>query len=106
MTHHPVVVTPKFGCKPSTAEGDVTDQTKALAAKMGNLVILRKGRVDTISDGSHGMAVVCVQSLHFPHKGCVFTLEGCDTIPGKLLSSMYLVRGRHQVLCSVCWEKV
>ena len=43
----------QFGSKPSP-DGDIAEQTKVLAAKMGNLVILRKGHVDTISDGNQG----------------------------------------------------
>ena len=43
----------QLGSKPSP-DGDTAEQTKVLAAKMGNLVILRKGHVDTISDGKQG----------------------------------------------------
>ena len=43
----------QLGSKPSP-DGDIAEQTKVLAAKMGNLVILRKGHVDTISDGNQG----------------------------------------------------
>ena len=43
----------QLGSKPSP-DGDTAEQTKVLAAKMGNLVILRKGHVDTISDGNRG----------------------------------------------------
>ena len=43
----------QLGSKPSP-DGDIAEQTKVLAAKMGNLVILRKGHVDTISNGNQG----------------------------------------------------
>jgi len=43
----------QLGSQPSP-DGDLGEQTKALAAEMGNLVILRKGHIDTISDGHQG----------------------------------------------------
>ena len=39
-------------------EGDAKEETKSLASKMGGVTIVRKGRVDVISNGSAGD--VCV----------------------------------------------
>ena len=50
------------------AGGDAVEQTRTLANKMGNLVILRKGEVDVISDGSQGIVI----ELHgCPVAGCI-----------------------------------
>ena len=35
-------------------DGDKEEQTKSLAAELGNLVIVRKGHVDIITDGEQG----------------------------------------------------
>lgn len=42
----------QFG-RDAPADGDSLEQTKDLAAKMGNLTILRKGSIDVISDGNN-----------------------------------------------------
>lgn len=43
------------------SNGDKGEQTKSLAAKLGNLVIVRKGKIDFITDGEK-----CTKnSIHF-----------------------------------------
>lgn len=53
----------QLGSRPSP-DGDTAEQTKSLAAEMGNLVILRKGHIDTISDGSLGIIIIFYLELY------------------------------------------
>lgn len=41
-------------------EGSVKEQTKSLATELGHLVIVRKGKVDIITDGQHSTKNNCV----------------------------------------------
>ena len=40
------------------SDGDKAEQTKSLAAKLGNLVIVRKGQIDIITDGEQGGGII------------------------------------------------
>ena len=44
----------QFGRDPEQG-GDSQEQTRELAKRMGNLTILRKGKIDIISDGDKGI---------------------------------------------------
>ena len=44
----------QFGEKLQSNSDNIDSQTRQLAAKMGNITVLRKGQVDLISDGDKG----------------------------------------------------
>ena len=44
----------QFGEKLQSSSDNIDSQTRQLAAKMGNITVLRKGQVDSISDGDKG----------------------------------------------------
>lgn len=50
----------QFGMQPLN-EGSVKEQTKSLATELGHLVIVRKGKVDIISDGKYSK---CTELLY------------------------------------------
>ncbi len=44
----------QFGEKLQSNSDNIDSETQQLAAKMGNITVLRKGRIDSISDGNKG----------------------------------------------------
>ena len=44
----------QFGEKLQSSSDSIDSETRQLAAKMGNITVLRKGKIDSISDGNKG----------------------------------------------------
>lgn len=71
----------QFGCELQSLEGDAEEQTRMLAAKMGGVTVLRKGEVDVISNGLHGVPLRSRHSILIFDKSVYTILWLCPVPP-------------------------
>lgn len=54
----------QFGEKLQSNSDNTGSETQQLAAKMGNITVLRKGQIDSISDGNQGKHYVIYYDIY------------------------------------------